>query len=135
MQESYLKLMRARVPGEIASTKAYFFAVARNTALTIFRRQKIYSETPVTDLPVWRVLDGGRNGAETTNDRQQFDLVIEVIGRLPRRCREIVNLAAVEGLCTAEIAARLSLSEATVRVQMARGILRISDYLAEKGEK
>ena len=133
VQESYLKLMKARATGKIASAKAFFFTVARNTALTFFRRQRIYSETPVCELPTWRVLDGTRDSVDAVNDRQQFDVVIEVIDKLPRRCREIVTLAAVEGLSNAEIAARLDLCEVTVRVQMARGIVRIAEYLAKRG--
>lgn len=134
VQESYLKLLKARAPAKIASAKAYFFAVARNTARTVFRRQQIYTETPVSELPDWRVVDGAHDGAEVANRRQQFDLVIAAIDRLPRRCREIVGLAAVEGYSNAEIAARLKLCEATVRVQMARGILRIAAFLTERRE-
>jgi DNA-directed RNA polymerase specialized sigma24 family protein len=40
VQESYLKLLRARAAGRIASTKSYLFSIARNTALTVFQRRR-----------------------------------------------------------------------------------------------
>jgi RNA polymerase sigma-70 factor (ECF subfamily) len=134
VQESYLKLFTARAAGKIASTRAYFFAVARNTAVSAFRRQRIYAPTPVNELPDWRVLDGGPDAAELANTRHQIDLVAAAIGALPGRCREIVTLAAVDGLTYSEIAARLGLSEATVRVQIARGVHKIAEYRRVRGE-
>lgn len=134
VQESYLKLLRVRATDRIASAKAYFFSVARNTALTMARRRKIYSATPVNELPNWRVVDGRADAAETANSEQQRELVVDAISQLPGRCREIVALSAVEGLSYAEIAARLGLSESTVRVQVARGIQKMASYLRNCGE-
>jgi len=134
VQESYAKLLKVGTARKIASAKAYFFSVARNTALTLFQRRQIYSPTPVNELPDWRVLDGGADAAETANVHFQFELVAAAIARLPARCGEIVTLAAIDGLTSTEIAGRLGLSPATVRVQIARGVRRISDDLRRCGE-
>ncbi len=109
--------------------------MARNTALTLFRRNQIYSHIPVTKIRDWRVLDEGANAAETTNLHQRFDLVVEAIDRLPARCREIVTLAALQGLSNAEIAVRLGLSENTVRVQIARGLKKCVEHVRMCGER
>lgn len=135
VQESYIKIWKARSAGRLTATKAYFFAVARNTALTLFRRRKIYSDVPVNDLPEWRVLDGGPNAAEITNHHMQFDLAVEAIGHLPMRCQEICRLAAWERLPPADIAARLGIAESTVHVQLARGVMKCAAYLRERGER
>lgn len=135
VQESYLKLLRTRAPGKIASARAYVFSIARNTALTLFhRRQQLYSEVSVNELPGWRVLDGGPDAAEATNARQRLALVADAVDTLPPRCREIMRLALVPGLGAIEIAEKLALSENTVRVQLARGIRKCADYLRERGE-
>ncbi len=134
VQESYLKLLKHEASGKIVSAKAYFFSVARNTALKFFRRRQIFSTVPVNELPDWRVLDGGPNAIETVNARQRLELVADAVDVLPARCREVVRLAIVGGLSTAEISAQLEISENTVRVQMARGIKKCSDYLRERGE-
>ena len=135
VQESYLKILKSRTSVRVASAKAFLFTVARNTAINIFRRRQFYAETTVNELPSWRVLDGGRDAAESANAQFQLDLAIEAIAALPNRCREVVTLIVVDRLGYAEIAARLGLSEATVRVQTAKGIERIADYIREKGER
>ena len=132
VQESYLKILRSKAVDPIRSTKAYFFSIARNTALTIFRRRKIYSETPVNGLPDSRVVDPAPNAAENADHNQRTDMVVEAIDRLPGRCQEIVKLVALEGLSTAEVAFRLGISQPTVRVQMARGIKKCASYWAER---
>lgn len=135
VQESYLKLLKARTAGKIASTKAYFFSIARNTAITLFHRGKIYSETPVSELPAWRVLDGGPNAADVADGHQRFELMSEAMRQLPPRCRDVLRLAVLRGLSNAEIARELGLAENTVRVHLARGIKKCADYLRQQGER
>ncbi|MGH7946554.1 MAG: RNA polymerase sigma factor, partial [Opitutaceae bacterium] len=131
-----LKLLKARTCGRVASAKAFLFTVARNTAINLFRRrQQLYSDTALNELPEWRVLDGGCDAAETTNAHLQLELAIEAIGRLPKRCREVVTLMVVDRLSYAEIASRLGIAEVTVRVHAFTGIERITDYFREKGER
>jgi RNA polymerase sigma factor (sigma-70 family) len=129
LQESYLKLLRAGARTPIACTRAYLFAIARNTALTLFRRGRIFSDTPINELPDSLVLDPAADAAAITQRHQQLDLVAAAIAGLPGRCREIVTLALVEGLAHGEIARRLGLAPATVRVQVARGVQRIAEHL------
>jgi len=135
VQDSYLKLIRSGALGKIASTKAYLFSVARNTALTLFHRRRIYSETPVDELPSWRVLDGGLDGAQALAGRERFELMAAAIEQLPDRCREVMSLAVLRGQANAEIAQALGLSENTVRVHLARGIKKCADFLRERGAR
>ncbi|MBL9207673.1 MAG: RNA polymerase sigma factor [Opitutaceae bacterium] len=135
VQESYLRLIRIRAVGKIASTKAYVFTVARNTAHRLFRRRRLYSETPVNELPALCLLDERQDAADTANTHHRLALAVEAIDGLPARCREVVRLVALEGCSYAEVAERLGLSEATVRVQMARGLARCIEFLRECGER
>jgi RNA polymerase sigma-70 factor (ECF subfamily) len=135
LQESYLKLLRAGARTPIACTRAYLFAIARNTALTLFRRARLFSPTPINELPNSLVLEDAADAAAITQRHQQLDLVAAAIAGLPGRCRAIVTLAVVDGLTHNEIAARLGLAPATVRVQVARGVRRIAEHLrrADRG--
>lgn len=135
VQESYLKLLKARTLRRVVSSRAYFFAVARNTALTIFRRNQLYSPTPVNELPDSYVLDEGSDASEITNAQHRRELVVRAIERLPRRCRDILELAVLEGMSNGAIATELGLAEATVRVQFARGMKRVVEFLRAEGER
>lgn len=135
VQESYIKLLQIHAAGKISFAKAYVFSIARNTARRLFRRRQFYSDIPVNDLPDSSLLDEGNDAAEFANARQQLELAIAAVDELPARCREIVALAALQGLTNAEIARKLRLSENTVRVQMGRGIRKCVEYLAKRGER
>ena len=134
VQESYLKLLKIRTRGTVDSAKSYVFAIARNTALALFRRAKFISDVPVNELPDWCIVDQSPDAAALANTRQQYALAEEAIDYLPRRCREIFRLAAFERLPPREIAARLGIAESTVYVQLARGFRKCADYLRERGE-
>lgn len=133
VQDSFLKILQAKPAGEILSVKAYLFTVARNTALKLFRKQKLYSPVPVSDLPAWRVLDGRQNVVETANAHSQDALIAEAIAELPARCREIILLRVADGFSPAEIAERLRLSESTVRTQLTRALDKCTTLLRERG--
>ena len=134
VQESYLRLLRARRPAGLGSGRAYFFSVARNAARRLFRlRGRLYADVSVRELPDWRLVEEGPNAAEITDQRQRLELVADALDALPRRCAEVMRLAVVDGQSSAEIAARLGLAESTVRVQLARGIARCAGFLRERG--
>lgn len=132
VQESFIKLLRAHSLGKIHSAKAYLFTVARNTALNIFRKQKIYSPVPVDELPEWRVLDGEQDVTHAVNHRFQQELLGEVVAGLPARCRRIFLLRVSDGLSYPEIARELGVSESTVRTQLARALARCAAAMQEK---
>lgn len=135
IQESYVKLLKARALGRIASVKAYLFSTARNTALTLFKRERLYSDTPVSDLPAWRVMDHAPDPAAVADAHQRLKIMGRALDRLPARCRDVMRLAVLGGLSNAEIARELNLAENTVRVHLARGIKKCADYLREQGER
>lgn len=56
----------------------------------------------------------------------------EFVGRLPEMCRESFQLACVEGLAYREVAARLHLSENTVKMHVKRAYKRLREDF--KGE-
>ena len=133
IQDSYLKLLKARPAGKIASGKAYLFATARNAALKVFRKRSIISDIPVNELPDRWLLDGGQNVVEIANAHVTDELIADAAAQLPDRCREIFKLRIARGLSHAEIAVQLGISEGTVRVQVARGLTRCAQYLHDRG--
>lgn len=133
LQECYLNLLRRRAGGRIVYAKAYLFTAARHAALKVFRKNRIYTKTAVGELPESSLLDADADVVDDVNVHEEDALVVEAIDRLPARCREIVLLRAVHGRSYAEIAAKLELSEPTVRVQVARGIKKCRQFLRDFG--
>ncbi len=133
MQESYLRLLRARGTGTIANPRAFLFTTARNVALDLVRRNRVVTtEALVTEGPS-SVVEEGNDVAESVSRTQEVEILHEAIRQLPSRCREIVTLQRIQGLANREIAERLGLSINTVNAQMVIGLMRCRAYLRERG--
>ncbi len=70
---------------------------------------------------------------EAAASRQEFEFLMEAIDSLPGRCREVLVLRKLHGLSVAETARQLGISEATVHVQMRRGLQRVAARLRSRG--
>lgn len=135
VQEAYFRLWKARTKRKIVSSKAYIFAIARNTARTLFHRRRVYSPVPLVDLPDAAVLEEKSDVADRFNDQLRFELAVKAIEQLPPRCREIFQLAVLERLSTAAIVEQTGLAENTVYTQLAIGVRKCSEFLRQKGER
>jgi RNA polymerase sigma-70 factor (ECF subfamily) len=133
VQESYVRLIRAREAGKVGHAKAYLFTTARNAALDFFRRRKIVSIESVGDMADSPVLDDRPGVADAISRQQELDLLAEAIRDLPERCRQTLTLRLLYGLSHKEIAAELKVSDHTVKAQLAKGMRRCSLYFEERG--
>lgn len=133
VQETYLRLIRARERGPVSYAKAFLFTTARNAAMDLFRRRKIVSFENVGDFKDWSLADGKPDAGEALNQQQELALLAEAIKCLPTRCRQAVTLRVVYGMPAKEIARRLGISECTAKAQLAKGLRRCSHYFQERG--
>jgi RNA polymerase sigma-70 factor (ECF subfamily) len=133
VQESYARLIRAKRFGPVAYARAFLFATARNAALDIFRRRRVVHIEPVPDLSELDIVADTPDAAEAACKQQELDLLAEAVRRLPERCRQVMTLRLLYSLSQKEIAARLSISEHTVKAQLAKGVRRCADFFEEHG--
>jgi RNA polymerase sigma factor (sigma-70 family) len=133
VQESYLRLWRARPTQPIVCARAFLFRVARNVALSLLRRERAAPIISVKDFTVLPVVDDGRSAASAACLEEELLLLAQAIDSLPARCREIVILRRIERLSHKEIAERLGIAVETVEVQVARGVKRCASYLRRHG--
>jgi RNA polymerase sigma factor (sigma-70 family) len=133
VQESYLRLIRAREAGKVRHAKAYLFTTARNFALDFFRRREVVSIEPVADIAALPVLEDTQSVADAIGRQQELDLLAEAVRELPDRCRQVMTLRLLYGLPHKDIAAELEISEHTVKAQLAKGMRRCADFLGAHG--
>jgi len=133
VQESFLRVWRAKADHPIQSTKAFLFQVARHLAVDQLRRDKTSPIISVKDFHELAVMEDGANAAEVACTNHEISLLAEAIASLPERCREIVILRKLKGITQKEIALRLGISEQTVQVQAARGLKRCDKFLRRRG--
>ncbi len=131
VQETYLRLLRARERGEVASPKAFLFAVARNLALDRFRHRAVVPTESLVENEALAVLEEGRGTPETIAHNQELELLTEAIQSLPDRCRQIFTLRKVYGLSQEEIAGQLGISENTVSAQLTIGVKKCMAFMLQ----
>lgn len=116
VQEVFLKLWDARAQLDaVQSPKAYSIRLLKNLCLNRIRQARQLSF--LATLPE---REAGRPQDEALDARRRLDKVLEGIKSLPERQREILILRSFEGRSYAEIARRTGMSQATLRVLLAR---------------
>jgi RNA polymerase sigma-70 factor (ECF subfamily) len=133
VQQSLLKTLDAGRKGKLVSVKGFLFRVAINSTLSLFRRRKFISDTPVNEMRSLRVVEENIDVVETVCTRDELALVAEAVAQLPERCRHIVTLRVLHGLEYPAIAQQLGVSVSTVRVQVARGMAKCAEFLKSRG--
>ena len=133
VQETYIRLCRARATGEIHSAKALLFTTARNVALDTFRRRRARPAEPLTTFDATHIPADTPDAADVVNHRQELNLLAEAVAALPPQCREVMLRRYRDGAAGKEIAEQLGLSPETVKVHLARGMRRCAEYFAERG--
>jgi RNA polymerase sigma factor (sigma-70 family) len=133
VQETYARLLRARLKGEMRSPRGLLFAIARNTARDLFRRSAVAKTTAVAEIEELNVLDDEPGVPEVVSRRQETELLTAAIRALPTRCREILILRKFENLSHKEIATRLGIAEHTVEAQLTKALHRCEEYFERNG--
>lgn len=133
VQESLVRVVRAREKGRVDSPRALLFATARNLALDIVRRQRVIAFEPITEVTDSSVFLSGGAIPESVSRNEEIDLLTQAIQSLPDRCRQVFTLRVAYGLSQREIAMRLGISENTVEKQMGKGIRRCTEFFARHG--
>jgi RNA polymerase sigma-70 factor (ECF subfamily) len=133
VQESYLRLWRARVARPVASSKAFLFAIARNVARDLARRTRRSPINPLVDLAGVQVVEDSPSVADLLGEKEKVDMLGRAVSSLPSRCREIIVLHKIRGLAQREVATRLGVSEKTVENQVAIGVKRCEEFFHRHG--
>jgi RNA polymerase sigma-70 factor (ECF subfamily) len=133
VQESFLRIWKARLIRPIASTKSFLFQVARHFVIDGVRRDQTAQTQSLGDLAALPVLEDRRNAVEMLTYKEKVSFLAEALASLPPRCREIMILRKFHKMPQAEIATRLAISERTVESQITRGMKLVAARLQARG--
>jgi RNA polymerase sigma factor (sigma-70 family) len=136
VQESFLRIWKARTTQPVQSVKAFLFRVARNLAIDMIRHERASPIDPMgtmgslVELPV---LEDRPGVAETLTFEEKARLLGQALGSLPERCRDIIFLHKIQGLSQRAVAEKLGLSEKTVANQIGLGVNRCEAFFRRRG--
>lgn len=133
VQESYLRIWKARLVRPIASSKSFLFQVARHFIIDAVRRERTAQIESLGEMGALSVLEDRHNAVESLTYAEKVSLLAEALASLPARCREIMILRKFKNVSHAEIAARLGISDRTVESQITRGMKLVAARLRDRG--
>jgi len=133
VQESFLRIWKARLARPIVSTKTFLFQIARHLVVDKVRRDRIARTESLEDLALPDVVDDRPDPAELLSYHEKVSLVADALAELPDRCREIFILRKFKDVPQREIAFKLRIAEATVESQVARGMKLMERHLRARG--
>jgi len=96
VQESYLRIWKAKATQPIESAKAFLFKVARHLALDLLRRHRISPIEAGYDFDLSLVLDTAPDAAHALLNEDLFNHVVDALVTLPPRYRDVVEKVFVE---------------------------------------
>lgn len=113
----------------------YLFVAVRNKCFSILVHRKVVAKYS-------NYLENGLREADTLSDMEEAEMMMEAklqqiyheIQTLPKRMKQIITAFYLENKSIAEIAITLSITEETVRNQIALGKLRIRNNLQQKNK-
>lgn len=130
IQESVLRVLRARATAEIRSPKAFFFATARNLVLGACRKNARQGNFGLAELDVLNVLDDGADVPAAVVQAEELEYLTQAIQSLPAKCRRIITLRKIYGMSQNEIAKELGISVNTVETQGTIGTHKLAAFFA-----
>lgn len=135
VQESYLRIWKARAAQPIHSAKAFLFRVARNICLDAVKNSARSPIAVVGNLDAMPVYDQADSVLESVNAEEKLQIFTDALAALPRRCRDVFMLCKFQGYSHAEAAAKLGLSVRTVDAQIQNAYRRLGVELRKRGVK
>lgn len=132
VQESYLRIWKARAAHPIESAKGFLFTIARHLAIDWAKKNRTTAEIERRDSAALAVVDEEPDAFERLSYQEKVELLADVLAELPDRSREIVILRRLRGLPQKEVAAQLGISERTVENLLARGLQRCARIVRQR---
>lgn len=133
VQESYVRVLRARAKNGVTNVKSFLFSTARNLALDWLRRGNVIRFESI-ELSAQRIVsDPESNAADHIARQEELHLLRAAIATLPARCREVLIRRKLHGFSREEIARQMEISTHTVNAQIALGMLRCRRFFQEHG--
>ena len=133
IQEAYCKFAALPTVEHIQRPDAYFYQVVRSLVTQKIRQSRIVSMETFTEIDALPILSDDPSPERIVAARRELAEVMRLIGDLPARCRQVVQLRKIEGLPQKEIALRLGITETMVENDVVKGMRLISEALRRGG--
>lgn len=135
-QDAFLTLWRTaqRYDASRGALKTWLFSIARNRSIDWLRREARHDrDLEIDDVRVSR-LESSERTEEQAASREQARQARQVVVRLPREQRHVIELAYFQGLTQTEIADKVGIPLGTVKGRQRLALTKLHRDLVEDPE-
>lgn len=130
VQEVFISLWENAKNIEIKSSlKAYLYAMVRNKCLNYLKSVKITDDLNVIDLNSMLVLDEDLDLISEEEKTILYNHILKIIDTFPESMQQVFKLKFIQNYKYEEIADELGISVNTVKTQLKRAKMKISESL------
>lgn len=131
VQEVFLKVWINRQSlSTIENPSSWIYRIASNMAINFFRRQEV-DRRALAEIGK-NISEQSMTTVQEFNAKELQALIKEAVNQLPPQRKLIYQLIREEGLSRKEVAARLQLSENTVRNQVSISLQTIQQFIKKR---
>ncbi len=128
VHKTFIKIWERRVVlKDVSSCKNYIFSINRNMILQELR--DISRDQKKAEAFALRIVNSHNSVEEGAIYKNLKEIAQEAIDQLPRKRKEIFTLSRQQGFSHKEIAAKLNISENTVKVSVSKSLKQIREYM------
>ncbi|MEW6291748.1 MAG: RNA polymerase sigma factor [Pseudomonadota bacterium] len=124
-QDIFLRLLLRPHAAPIENPRGFLLRSARNLAIDLLRAERIRPVIEPIEDHEGTLVDPISDPARIAEARQHLRALVDGIGKLPPKCRDVFFLHRFEGLTQREIAGRLGISVKAVEANLARAMLHL----------
>jgi RNA polymerase sigma factor (sigma-70 family) len=134
LQDTYARLLAEAEasPPLIDSARGCALRLARDTVRDWLRRPGVVSLPGVAEIDAWSVLDEESQVQSIVGGQEELARLSEAVAALPAKCRQAYTLRKVYGLSHGDIAARLRVTEESVREYLAIAVRHCAQALYDR---
>lgn len=131
VQETWARAIPALRTGKVANVRAFLYRIARNLVIDGARDRGKWSPWIIDEDLGDLIADDAPCAERAALARDRLRLLLELVGSLPPRCREVFAMRKIEGLDQVEIASRLSITRGAVEKHLRHALLVLATRLGE----
>ena len=133
VQDLFLEIWN-NPPALKTSLKSYLFAAVRNACLDHLKSMQV-KEKYINHRLIQVQMDELMYYQEdeiSIIEEEQLELIYASIGKLPEKCKEVIEMYYFKNMKSAEIAEQLQLSIRTVQNHLYKGLIKLREIIDQK---
>lgn len=134
IQDAYCRLAALETVEHISHSKAYFFQIVRALVTDRLRKARVVRIETITEIDESYVISDEPSAERILTARRDLEFVLDLIRKLPERCRRVIELRKIDGLSQKDIALRLGITETIVENDVVKGMRIISEAFKRETE-